>query len=533
MASYPLDNLDFIMMDLERPASSRRFADFCTGDLTGRLLEFLSSAEGIDGCHDARLKELFERILLQRKVNGLFGRTDEDLGGKGSPYGDFENGAANKIFSGLTEYFERLGDIRALTAARGIGDYYIQNRERFIQWIASKKGKHDLVFWITVPLAKLFHLTGERKYLELCALLRDGFDGIEGVHSHGFMTTLRGLQLATIYTGERSWSDKAERLRERIIAECLKADGGVSEFFPDSFRNEGCSIADWMMMNLNHGLITGDESAYEMAEHTFYNAFAFNQLTSGTFGLRDLKPHGYAVGPYEEAWWCCVNNCGLALAEYARHAVCLRARTIHVNFLLPGRFNLGGGLTVTISTCYPSSAYSIIRIDGDRNDLDVKVRVPRCLKNVTLTERADATGMLITMNGSIGHTLEKLPSGVILKYGPLVLAPQSYYWYTDPRGPGQRIPAGTPFDVLPAGIPRLLVSDLEDPDGFLRLAREPYRLWNHRDAGPNARFHVKNAEAKVTALFDSGEKVDLVFTPLCSATSTMAMYETPFLFRAT
>ena len=37
--SYPMDSLDFIMVDLERPETLTRHADFCTGDLTGRYLD--------------------------------------------------------------------------------------------------------------------------------------------------------------------------------------------------------------------------------------------------------------------------------------------------------------------------------------------------------------------------------------------------------------------------------------------------------------------------------------------------------------
>ena len=69
-ASYPLDSMDFIMMDLERPDGCSRHAHWCTGDLTGRLLEFLSSAEGVDGKSDPRLADLFERILRQRRRSG-------------------------------------------------------------------------------------------------------------------------------------------------------------------------------------------------------------------------------------------------------------------------------------------------------------------------------------------------------------------------------------------------------------------------------------------------------------------------------
>ena len=69
--TYPLDSMDFIMMDLERPEGHHRHAYQCAGDLTGRLLEFLSHAEGVDGQHDERLPELFERILRQRRPSGL------------------------------------------------------------------------------------------------------------------------------------------------------------------------------------------------------------------------------------------------------------------------------------------------------------------------------------------------------------------------------------------------------------------------------------------------------------------------------
>ncbi|MCY2989390.1 MAG: hypothetical protein NTY19_16170 [Planctomycetota bacterium] len=71
-ASYPCDSLNFIMLDLERPEGRSRHAHWCTGDLTGRLLEFLSCTEGIDGKSDLRLKGLFERVLSQRRPSGLF-----------------------------------------------------------------------------------------------------------------------------------------------------------------------------------------------------------------------------------------------------------------------------------------------------------------------------------------------------------------------------------------------------------------------------------------------------------------------------
>ena len=60
--SYPLDSMDFIMMDLERPDNYSRHAHHCTGDLTGRLLEFLSCSDGIDG------KSVMNLLIFSEKV---------------------------------------------------------------------------------------------------------------------------------------------------------------------------------------------------------------------------------------------------------------------------------------------------------------------------------------------------------------------------------------------------------------------------------------------------------------------------------
>ena len=84
-ASYPLHKLDFIMIDLERPDLSHRHAEWCTGDLTGRVLEFLSAAEGLDGSGDGRLGELFDRIFRTRRASGLFGRYAADTASKTAP----------------------------------------------------------------------------------------------------------------------------------------------------------------------------------------------------------------------------------------------------------------------------------------------------------------------------------------------------------------------------------------------------------------------------------------------------------------
>jgi hypothetical protein len=219
---YPLDSMDFILMDLERPPTSRRFADFCTGDLTGRMLWFLSSTDGVDGQSDPRLKELFERILKQRQPNGLFGRPAGQIS-KAEPFTTECGGVgycSNMLLFGLAAYYERTGDLRALEAACGMVDYIWSRGEQYRGWLEAKNRKHAIEMWITHPLARLYRITGDRRYLEICGWIRDAFDGLEKTHAHGLGTTLRGLQLAALYSGDPSWNKKVESLRKRIAAEC-------------------------------------------------------------------------------------------------------------------------------------------------------------------------------------------------------------------------------------------------------------------------------------------------------------------------
>ena len=181
LSSYPLDKMDFIMMDLERTDLCTRHAHWCTGDLTGRVLEFLSCAGGIDGEGDPRLHELFERIMRMRRPSGLFGRyaaTAENV----SPESKLNSGA-DRLFNGLT---------------------------------------------------------GDKHHLEFCGLIAGEIKTIMYAHASPFMATLRGLQIAALYTGDSSWNEKPEFYRQKIINEHYEMpDGCVGEVFPRGFRNEG------------------------------------------------------------------------------------------------------------------------------------------------------------------------------------------------------------------------------------------------------------------------------------------------------
>jgi len=497
-ASYPLDSMDFIMMDLERPDHCSRHAHWCTGDLTGRLLEFLSQAEGVDGKSDPRLSQLFKRILRQQRPSGIFGRLADD--------GDCHSGA-NKVLFGLVRYYHLTHDSQALEAALKTAKHLISYKEN---WISD-----GISNWVTEPLAWLYGITKNQDYLDFCAMINDKCLAPEPAgHAHGLMTTLRGLQTAALVTGDEAWNKKPESHRLKITGRYLEMpDGCVPEVFPSSPANEGCAIADWLMMNLNAGLISGDDSAYEKAERILWNGLAFNQWITGGFGIRGLAPNGYGMGRFEEAWCCCLHNGGMALTEYARHVVTFRDHNIHVNFLVPGTYKLSLPANqvaeVKISTTYPASAEAVIVAKNIPATITMKVRVPSCIKKPELSRTINGDRVKIVLKGQLGHRIETCPKGVMLTYGPLILAP---------------------FAAGPCRNAVLQVQDKADSDGFLQLSNKPLPMWSYFEEGPGALCGVDEAAVNVPVKLAANEIKELRFVPLCYYTSNLSLWDTPISF---
>ncbi len=532
-SAYPMDSMDFIMMDLERPEGCSRHAHWCTGDLTGRLLEFLSCAEQVDGKSDPRLPTLFERILKQRRPSGLFSRC-HDLSSK--PAEDHFTAGSGRLFAGLVRYYELTGDERCLQAAEGLAARLWSRRDEWRKHLQATRAR-AIEAWIGEPFARLYGITRDPRWLEFCGMIRESLGDCDtNCHSHGFMSVLRGLQAAVLATGDLAWNAKPEQNR-RLIAEKRFEfpDGDISESFPRSTRNEGCSIADWLMLNLNAGLILDDDAAYAKAERIFWNALAFNQWITGCFGHRALTPNGYGL-PLEEAWWCCVHHAGMAMSELARHVVTRRENTIRVNFLVPGRYTVpwhdGTEVSVRIATAYPARAEATLEAEGLPASGRIRLRTPPCVNRAEVSESRTGQKVQLTLKGRLGHRLEPCRPGVLLSYGPLVLAPASYGFGSARLTDADRqAPAGYVPESLPAGAPALKLDCRPDADGFLSLEPGPLPTWSFWDEGPQSRTWVEGATVTVPVQLADGKVTPLRFTPLCYNTSCLSLFETPVIFR--
>jgi hypothetical protein len=226
------------------------------------------------------------------------------------------------------------------------------------------------------------------------------------------------------------------------------------------------------------------------------------------------------------------------MTEYARHAVTYRDGAIRVNLWVPGKFAvpLPGGNTarVTIATRWPGAGEGTIEVEGLPAGMPVKVRVPGCVAQGKVSETRSGEHARLVLSGRIGHRIEECRPGVILTYGPLVLAPATYGWnLSRPSTTADgAVPAGYIPQSLPAGTPAIKLPEKPDGDGFVHFPPVPLPEWSYFDEGPGSRTWVEGAAAGVPLKFPGGEVRTLRFTPLCYNTSNLTLCETPLVFGA-
>ena len=246
--------------------------------------------------------------------------------------------------------------------------------------------------------------------------------------------------------------------------------------------------------------------------------------------------NGYGMQCFEEAWWCCVHDAGLAMSEYARHAVTLREGVIRVNLLVPGEFLVplpgGGTARVKVNTRWPAAAEATIAADGVPAAVAVKLRIPGCVAKPVVKETRYGEQVRVSLHKKIGHRIEECRPGVILTCGPLVLAPSTYGWnLSRPQSAADAaVPPGYIPQSLPAGTPSIRLPGRPDADGFVHFPPTPLPEWSYFDERPKARCWVEGAAVGVPLKFPSGETKTVRFTPLCSNTSNLTLCETPLVF---
>lgn len=363
----PFD-LDLIVQDVARkPDLTRRFEEY-EGDVSGRVLGSWSYVSRLLNERPDKLDQIFKEILKHQSQEGYFGKDQEPVGWDFWGRQIFGHG---RLLGGLVQYFHLTKDERALSAATQLGDYFVQqiprwtavheenpwsNTSAWVQWQNHAENRQHFVKThmtsILESLMMLYEINPQPTYLDAGKKIIKLFPEFGHYHSHSYMNTMTGMAMLYEHTNDHDVLNQLYNLYwQDVLRHGYTIDGGMREWFPDDHRTEGCSITDWIRLNLYMWNITQDAVYLDEAENAWYNGLNFHQTANGAFGHAVCSPNGYESA-YSEAWWCCTMHGLWAYAELVNFAAVASSDELWFNFYAPMSFELKG-ISFTMQTEYP------------------------------------------------------------------------------------------------------------------------------------------------------------------------------------
>ena len=540
---------EFILEDIaHKPGYNRQFEDW-TGDISGRFIGVMAI------CRDKvpevvpRLHDIVKTALALQRSSGRIG-TDQ-------PETELDIKVAwgqGRILVGLLEYHAAFPNERVLHAARRLGEYFVRSVS---EWRRMSAQRSRMIVFYTQCLESIMMLheaTGEDRYLttarEIAELLPDDvggvsrtvtaeFEEISGHHSHGYMSTLVGLARLCAATEDTQILARLRRICGEIAEAMLLDDGTPPELFPWSHRDEGCSTADWLTLNLWMGRITGEASYFEMAERVWRNGLYGNQAHNGGFCHHHFGERGFD-GHGNEAWWCCAYHGPRCLALIKRHLVTWDNERLLIQFIEPSSSTLAtpwGEVRLVQETAYPGNGRLVISMeDGPAQGVPVVLRIPswahakdvRVNGAAALFELRDgylrlaahvSPGDHIELSLDFGLRVVMRPDGeASLWHGPLLLV--------------QETAGGTVEGVvlpLPNQAGRLPLPQLATSSGAYVVPEAHYRVTGLGNAKPGQLESLALNRPQTGWLRPLSEQILHVTPPPATLHSPIAYADTPLL----
>lgn len=330
----PTITKDFLLAEVTLdPRFERRFTNF-SGDQLGRYLSAMSQTDNAKQSID--IHDLVKGIISNQKKDGRFGADILSFNAvriEGPQMALlWGNG---RLLNGLLDYYEKYPDRKeALASAQRLGDFlegvtFACTRPEIIERFKTMGALGFICFTqITEGMVKLYKATGVEKYKSAAEHIYPLLPEPGNQHSHGFLTTLRGVVMLYEVTNDPIHLKYVEKIFDQIIAsKNYMISGGVPEFFNfhndgEETRDEGCSEADFFILCLQLWKATGKSTYLDKAEYTLVNHMLYNQFKSGDFGHHVIKEDfGFVTSPFQgKSWWCC-NYHGLQALLYAQKTV--------------------------------------------------------------------------------------------------------------------------------------------------------------------------------------------------------------------
>jgi DUF1680 family protein len=321
------------------------------------------------------------------------------------------------------------------TGKKAFLDVALKNADMLVRTFGPDK-RHDVPGHqeIEIGLAKLFRITGEKKYLELAKFFLDQrgrphdgglypedssfaiYNGREYMQDHipvleqeeavghAVRATYMYAGMADVaaLTGNEDYITAIERLWENVVSKKIYLTGGVgarhtSEAFGDNYElpnrsayTETCAAVGNAFWNHRMFLLHGDAKYIDVLERILYNGLISGVSLEGDrfFYQNPLESKGgYQRSPWFEVA-CCPGNVVRFVPSFPGYIYAKKDDILYVNLFVQSSADLdlrGNPVRISQETRYPWEGTVKIAVDPEREEtFGVSVRIPGWARNLPI-----------------------------------------------------------------------------------------------------------------------------------------------------
>lgn len=336
--------------------------DWRQGEQPGKWLEAAILSK--DPSLQKEAHTMLDRLIRSQAADGYIGITSPSARTPEKPLGGMDAYELYFLQHALLTAYEQWKDQKALTAARRLGDYFVNtigpgNAEFWPspEHAPENKGKtlkgtmhsaiagHSIHYsWegtlLIDPMMRLYQLSGDKRYYDWCKWVVNSIDKWSGweaysnldkvaagtmpidkiqpyVHSHTFQMNFLGLLRMYRVSGDSSYLKKVEGAWNDIAARQRYITGGVSvgEHYERDYIKpltgemmETCATMSWMQLSQALLEITGDPKFADAIERIQWNNVFAEQTIDGDANHYFTPPNGYTPKGYYREPDCCMSS---------------------------------------------------------------------------------------------------------------------------------------------------------------------------------------------------------------------------------
>ncbi|MBN2038014.1 MAG: glycoside hydrolase family 127 protein [Chitinispirillaceae bacterium] len=340
----------------------------------------------------------------------------------------------HKVFAGMIDCYNLLGNTTALTVATGMGNWYYNKLNPYTQtqreafwnnmcWNAGEYGGSNEACANLYSITKTPNHLAAAKFFDHARLFTpclNNQDRLAGLHANTQIPKIIGSMRIFENTGETKYYTIAKNFWNQVVTAHTYANGGnaLAEWFqpPNIIATqltdktcETCNV--YNMLKLSRLLFFHDpEPRYmDYYERALYNQILASQNPNSVHGnvtyFQPMAPGFLKTYGTDDGTFYCCDGSGLENhTKYVESIYFHQNDTLYVNLFIPSQLNwTAKGIIVRMDTRYPNSDTVRLTVTGS-GYMPIKLRVPYWLRRT----------MHVRINGALQPAINT--SGTYVKY---------------------------------------------------------------------------------------------------------------------